>query len=70
MHELTPHETFFGNKQDLSHVWIFGSIAYVHIPNKKRQKLDPKSEKCILVIYSLEQKGYKCYITHLLEKFK
>ena len=25
------------------------------------QKLDPKSEKCILIGYSLEQKGYKCY---------
>ena len=36
-------------------------IAYVHIPDKKRQKLDPNSEKCILIGYSLEQKGYKCF---------
>ena len=35
----------------------FGTIAYVHIPNEKQQKLDAKSEKCILVEYSLEQKG-------------
>ena len=61
VHDITPHEKFFGKKPDLSHVRIFGSIAYVHIPDATRQKLDPKSEKCILVGYSLEQKGYKCY---------
>ena len=24
-------------------------------------KLEPKSEKCVFIGYSLEQKGYKCY---------
>ena len=33
----------------------------VEIPDEKRQKLNPKLEKCILIGYSLEQKGYKCY---------
>ena len=61
VHEVTLHEKYFGKKSDLLHTWIFGAIAYVHIPDEKRQKLDPKSEKCILVGYSLEQKGYKCY---------
>ena len=61
VHEVSPHEKHYGNKQNLSHVRIFGSIAYVHIPDEKRRKLDPKSEKCILVGYSLEQKGYKCF---------
>ena len=41
------HEKVFGRKLDLSHVRIFGSIVYVHIPDAARQKLDPKSEKCI-----------------------
>ena len=48
VHEVTPHEKYFGKKPNLSHTHIFGAIAY-------------KSEKCILVGYSLEQKGYKCY---------
>ena len=61
VHEVTPHERYYGKKPDLSHTRIFGVIAYVHIPDEKRQKLDPKSEKCILVGYLLEQKGYKCY---------
>ena len=54
VHNITTHEKFFGKKPDLSHVRIFGSIAYVHIPDDTRQKLHPKSEKCILAVYSLE----------------
>ena len=34
--EVTPHKKYYGKKADLSHVRIFGSIAYVHIPNEKR----------------------------------
>ena len=59
--EVTPHEKYYGRKPDLSHTRILDSIAYVHIIDEKRQKLDPNSDKCILVAYSLEQKGYKCY---------
>ena len=40
---------------------ILGSRAYVHVPYEKQRKLDPKLEKCILVGYSLEQKGYNRY---------
>ena len=61
VHDVTPYEKLYIKKSDLSHVRIFGSIAYKHIPNEKRQKLNPKLEKCILVGYSLEQKGYKCF---------
>jgi hypothetical protein len=46
---------------DVSHVRVFGCITYVHVPNEKSSKLDPKIEKCILIGYSLEQKGYKCF---------
>ena len=59
--DVTPHEKLFRKKPDLSHVRIFGSIAYVYIPDEKWQKLDPKSEKCIVVGYSLEQKGHRCF---------
>jgi hypothetical protein len=45
----------------MAHLRVFGSIAYVHIPDEKRKKLDSKSEKCILIGYSQEQKGYKCF---------
>ena len=41
VHDFTPHEKYYGKKQNLSHVRIFGSNAYMHIPNEKRLKLDP-----------------------------
>ncbi len=40
---------------------MFGYIAYMHFPNEKRLKLNPKVEKCIFIKYSLEQKKYKCF---------
>ena len=61
VYNVTPHEKYYGRKVDFSHIRIFNTIAYVHIPDEKWQKLDPKSEKCILVGYSLEQTGYKCF---------
>ena len=59
--QCNPSRVLLWKEARSTHVRIFGSIAYVHIPDKKRQNLDPKSEKCILVGYSLEQKGYKCF---------
>ncbi len=40
---------------------MFGCIAYVHVPDELRTKLDPKAEKCVFIGYSLEQKGYRCH---------
>ena len=61
MHDVTPKEKFSSRNLDLSHLKVFGCIAYVHVPDELRTKLDPKAEKCIFIGYSLEQKGYKCY---------
>ena len=62
-HELTPHEVYVGKKPTLSHLQVFESIAYVHIPTEKWQKLNPSSKKCIFVGYSSKKKGYKCFNT-------
>lgn len=35
----------------MSHLKVFGSICYKHVPNPKRRKLDDKSELMILVGY-------------------
>ena len=59
--KVSVHELYFGTKPNLRHLRVFGSIAYVHVPKEKWRKLDAKDEKCILVGYSDEQKGYKCY---------
>ena len=59
--KVLPHELYFEKKPNLAHLRVFDNIAYVHVPKEKRRKLDCKAEKCILVFYSNEQKGYKCY---------
>jgi len=51
---MTPKEKFTGKKPDVSHLRVFGCIAYVHVPDEKRSKLDPKVEKCIFIGYSSE----------------
>jgi len=61
IHGMTPEEKFTCKKPDVSHLKVFSCIAYVHVPNEKRSKLDPKVEKCIFIGYSLEQKGYRCF---------
>jgi hypothetical protein len=58
---MTPKEKFTNKKPDVSHLIVFGCIEYVHVPDEKRSKLDPKAEKCIFIGYSLEQKRYKCF---------
>jgi hypothetical protein len=60
VHGMTPEEKFTSKKPDVSHLKMFGCIAYVHVPDEKRLKLDPKVEKCIFIGYSLKQKGYRC----------
>ncbi len=61
VHGMTPEEKFIGKKPDVSHLKVFGCIAYMHVLDKKRSKVDPKVEKCIFIKYSLEQKGYRCF---------
>ena len=58
---VSPHELYFGKKPKLGHMRVFGSITYMHGLKEKRRKLDAKVEKCILVGYTDDQKGYKCY---------
>jgi hypothetical protein len=43
----------------LTHLRVFGSIAYVHIPKIERKKWDQKSLRCIFVGYSETQKAYR-----------
>ena len=55
---LTPYEAWTGNKPSVSTLRIFGCKAYMHIPDKHRVKLDPKSLECVHLGYSLNKKAY------------
>ena len=47
----TPFESFYGYKPEVSHLRIFGSKAFAHIPKEHRRKLDAKEIKCIFIGY-------------------
>ena len=58
---MTPEEAWSGRKLDVDYFKIFGCIAYAHIPNEKRKKLDDKSEKCIFLGVSETSKAFKLF---------
>ena len=55
----TPWELFNQTKPDVSGLRVFGAKAYVHVPKARRNKLQPVSEKGILVGYEPESKAYR-----------
>ena len=57
----SPFELLKGRKIDISHLRTFGCTCFVHVQADKRDKLDPRSIKCMFLGYSSTQKGYKCY---------
>ena len=40
---ITPHEAYFGRKPNMAHLWVFRSIAYVHVSDKKKEQTGPES---------------------------
>ncbi|KAK3038082.1 hypothetical protein RJ639_031636 [Escallonia herrerae] len=56
-----PQEAWSGFKPSVSHLRVFGSIAYAHVSDEKRPKLDDKSERYIFIGYDQSSKGYKLY---------
>lgn len=55
----TPQEAWNGKKPTVSHLKVFGSVAYAHIPDQQRTKLEDKSKKYIFIGYDEKTKGYK-----------
>ena len=56
---MTPHEALYGEKPCVQHLKIFGCDAYAHVPINERSKLDVKAQKCVLLGYDTETKGYR-----------
>jgi hypothetical protein len=59
--KLTP-ELFIGTRPDVSHFRIWGNVCYCHVPSEKRTKLDPTTDKGILVGYSEASKAYTIFV--------
>ena len=56
-----PEEVWSGKEVKLSHLRVFGCVAYVHISDHGRNKLDPKSKKCIFLGYGEDEFGYRLW---------
>ena len=56
-----PEEAWSSIKQHVTHMRVFGCVAYAHILDQIRNKLDSKGEKCIFFGYSEESKAYRLY---------
>lgn len=57
----TPYERWCEKKPDLSHMKVFGCVAYAHIPAQERRKLDKKTVKLRFVGYANNAKGYRLF---------
>ncbi|KMQ87247.1 retrovirus-related pol polyprotein from transposon tnt 1-94 [Lasius niger] len=51
----TPYKIWTGRKPEISHLRVFGSTAYMHIPKQFRKKLDAKAKQTVLVGYQETQ---------------
>ena len=56
---MTPFEAWTSDKPDVTHLCIFRSRAWAHIPSKKRKALDLHRTPCIFVGYIDDVKGYR-----------
>lgn len=56
-----PEEAWSGQKQTVTHMRVFGCVAYAHVSDQLRKKLDSKGEKCVFIGYCDESKAYKLY---------
>ncbi|KAL4366630.1 hypothetical protein GQ457_05G026360 [Hibiscus cannabinus] len=58
---MTSEEDWSGRRPNVDHFRIFGCIAYAHVPDAKRKKLDDKGEKCVFLGVSETSKSYKLF---------
>ena len=56
-----PQEEWTSMNHSVSHLKVFSCVAYAHVPDEVRKKLDKKVEKCIFVGYYEDTKAYKLY---------
>ena len=59
--DQTPQEAWSRRKPSVNHLRVFRSIAYVHVPQQERSKLDDRSVKYVFIGYDSNSKGHKLY---------
>ena len=59
----TPKDLWSSQNPNISHLRVFGCLAWVHILKKRRHKLKHKSREMIFVGYKCGSKGYQFWDT-------
>lgn len=59
--EKMPEEIWSGVKPTVDYFRVFGCLAHVHVPDKRKRKLDDKSITYVLIGVSKESRGYQLY---------
>lgn len=58
--KLSPYECLFKSHQIMIY-WVFGSLCYPNLSVVTSHKLQPWSFPCVLLDYSSNHHGYRCY---------
>ncbi|KAL4289791.1 hypothetical protein GQ457_14G011090 [Hibiscus cannabinus] len=58
---VTPQEAWSGRKPSVRHIRVFGSIAYAHVPDQGRLKLDNRISKYVFIGDESNSNGYKLF---------
>ena len=59
--DITPYEAWTGHKPSVVHLRSFGSQVMVHVPDRRRKKLDPKATLGTFLGYALNRAGYRIW---------
>ena len=57
--DITPKDAWSDKRPCISHMHVFGCIAYAKVPDEKRTKLDAKGIKCLFVGYCEGTEAYR-----------
>jgi transposase InsO family protein len=57
----TPYKAWYRRKPDVSHLRVWGCLAYVHVQKDKRKSFGSHMEKCIFIGYPAGYKGWQFY---------
>lgn len=59
--QVTPYQKWCDKQPNVSHMKVFGCVAYAHVPDIERRKLDKKAVKLRFVGYANNAKGYRLF---------
>ena len=57
----TPFEKMFGKPPKIKHLRVFGTTAYLHIPNINQKKFSARSRKMLFVGYDNESSNFRLW---------